>query len=249
VRLSSALAIAVGVAVLAGCGDGPPSSSPVPESPSPVKAEHYRCDRVAFLPGLLLQAGAAERDADGAAEALRTFMSGPLNDGFMPATGWRRLGRAAEFTEFANDAREPGNDGFVSITFKLDGTRWNAFRWGGCLPRRVVLGDLESLAWWLPAGAPDSTAQTLSVNIVVDECNAGPAADSILPPLFELSDRQATIILTGRRLGRRDCPAGVPTSWTIDLPEELGDRVLLDGSEFPGRDATTEPLGLWGTGG
>jgi len=33
------------------------------------------------------------------------------------------------------------------------------------------------------------------------------------------------------------------------VPDEAGGRALLDGIVFPGRDATSEPLGLGGTGG
>ena len=106
-----------------------------------------------------------------------------------------------------------------------------------------------SLAWWLPLGVPDPADRSVSVNVIVDGCNTGPAAEAIEPPLLDIAGHGVTIILTGRRDARPDCPAGAPTPWTIDLPEEPGVRPLLDGSVFPGRDATTEPLGFGGTGG
>ena len=58
-----------------------------------------------------------------------------------------------------------------------------------------------------------------------------------------------TIILTGRPGADLACPAGGPTAMTMDLPDAIGARALLDGSVFPARDAATEPLGFGGTGG
>jgi hypothetical protein len=212
-------------------------------------AEHYRCDQVAFLPAVLLQPGAAERDPDAAAQALRDFLAGPLNEGFMPATGWHRLGGTAAAAEFATFVDDPAFDSYVYAAFELGAGRWQVARWGSCQPRRVVQGNLVSLAWWLPGGGPEPTDRSLSISIVVDGCNAGPAEDAIQPPIIDIGEAAVTIILTGRRDARPDCPVGAPTPWTIDLPEEPGARALLDGSVFPARDATTEPLSFGGTGG
>jgi len=249
VRLTIASTILALSIVATGCGSPAPATSPASPSLSPVMAEHYTCDMVAFQPGILLQPGAAERDSDQTAETFRQFVSSPLNDGFLPTTGWRRLGRAGDFTEFANVVGDPGTDGYVSITFEFDGVRWTAFRWGTCQPRRVVQANLESLAWWLPRVAPDPTARSIAVNVIVDGCNAGPVEDAIEPPLIDIGEDRVTVILTGQRGGIQGCPAGGPTSWTIDLPDAIGTRALLDGSIFPARDATAEPLGFGGTGG
>jgi len=246
--LPGALAIVIGIAGMAGCGSPASSGSPPAASLSPVMAAPYACDTVPFLPGALLQPGAAERDDDAAAEALRQFLSRPEND-FMPATGWRRLGRSGPFMEFANFIADPAWNSYVSVTFEADRNAWRPFRWGSCEPRRVVTGNTVSLAWWLPEGVPDQAGRSIAVSVIVDGCNAGPAEEGIEPPLLDIAGDAVTIILTSRRDPNPDCPAGGPTPWTIDLPEEIGTRALLDGSVFPGRDATTEPLGFGGIGG
>jgi hypothetical protein len=38
--------------------------------------------------------------------------------------------------------------------------------------------------------------------------------------------------------GAYTCPGNPPTGVTVELSEPLGDRQLLDGGEFPWRDAT-----------
>jgi hypothetical protein len=245
------LTLSVAVALIIGCGsDGATASvDPTPQSISPIMAEHYRCDQVTFLPGVILQPGTAERDLDEAAAFLRQFLASPQSDELMPDTGWRRLGHTGRFVEFANYIDDPAWNSYVWITFESDGAAWSFFRGGACQPERVVQGDLESLAWWLPDGVPDPTARSISISVVVAGCSSGPPVDAIQPPLIEMAADRATTMLTGRRDANPDCPVGVPTPWTIDLPEEIGNRLVLDGSVFPGRDATTEPLGFGGTGG
>jgi hypothetical protein len=58
--------------------------------------------------------------------------------------------------------------------------------------------------------------------------------DRILP-----SDASLIVVMaTVPRGGAQDCPDNPETSFLLELPEPLGDRLLVDGSEIPPRDAT-----------
>ena len=215
--------------------------------------ELYRCDVIPFDPALLLRPGTAETDADAAAEALRVFLASPIHGGFMPSIGWRRLGSNASTAEFANGA--PDGPGYVSVRFERQGGSWTPASWGGCLPRRVVGPARLGLVWWLANGAPDPANRTLDVETVVDDCKIGPPVDAILEPDVVLTDTAVIVALTAVQTGPLACldtsvfAQGRPTSTRIELPAEVGDRVVSDASEFPPRDAKAPPDWYFGTGG
>ena len=226
------------------------TQGPTPEPVAPAGVVLYRCDTIDFPLEVLLRPGIAEQAADPAAEALRQLIASSANDGFLPGTGWRRLGATATITEFANEGNQPGVvEGYLAVRLDWTGIRWSPFRWGGCLPRRAPAGGLESLVWWLPNGRPDPSATDLTVNVVAYQCQGSPPAEAILAPTIDIADRSLTISLTGPGAAAGDCPRGLPTLLNIPLPGPVGDRAPLDGSQFPPRDATTAPAWLGVVGG
>lgn len=229
------------------------SPSVLPAPSLSLKSERYTCGVVPFQAGSLLEPGTAEDDQDAASDALRTFLGSPINDGFMPLTGWRRLGVTATDAEFATEA--PDGPGYVSIRFERQGGGWSPFNWGSCQPRRVVPAGFLGLVWWLPNGIPDPAVRTLTLETIVDDCKVGPSLESILDPLVVMTATEAWIALTARQSGPEACPdtsvlvQGRPTVVEVELPSEIGARDLLDASSLPARDATAPPDWYFGVGG
>jgi hypothetical protein len=59
---------------------------------------------------------------------------------------------------------------------------------------------------------------------------------------MDFSDTAITIRMDVRRAaGAQDCQGNQPFPFTVELPEQLGNRALLDGSTTPPRDATKPP--------
>ena len=142
--------------------------------------------------------------------------------------------------------------------------RW-ALWWPGSDPGRVVAaldatgktvgsaqppaGEREArtraASWWLDpqAGAPAPASTRIAALLLELACASGRSpAGRIEPPEIEPTD--TTIVVTYRvrhREGGQDCAGNMPFPITIRLPDPLGNRKLLDGSENPPRDATKAP--------
>jgi hypothetical protein len=100
--------------------------------------------------------------------------------------------------------------------------------------------------WWLDPAAPPPTATATKVRALIESpmCASGRSPEGrIEPPTFDLTDAAVTISFEIRwpSGAGQDCQGIPPFPITIDLPEPLGDRTLLDGSETPPRDATKPP--------
>ncbi len=92
--------------------------------------------------------------------------------------------------------------------------------------------------------APDVelTPDLTEIEVLVTEraCNSGEdASGRIEEPVVTLGAESVTVVFAVRpRGGAQECPSNPETPYVLVLAEPLGDRVLLDGSEMPPRDAT-----------
>jgi|GEM_PF-1168681 len=86
------------------------------------------------------------------------------------------------------------------------------------------------------------TADMTEIEVLVTEraCNSGEDAKGrIEEPVVTVGAESVTVVFAVRpRGGAQDCPSNPETPYVMVLDEPLGDRVLLDGSEVPPRDAT-----------
>lgn len=186
--------------------------------------------------------GTAELGVDPAAAALGAHLSeGGIETEWLPDAGWIESARSA--SEVLYLAR--GDDGSMyQVTVALDEGGWRVDGWGGCTPQPELPLGVNLAIFRVAPGAtvgPDTT----EIDVLVTEtaCNSGQdARGRILPPRV-ISDADAvTVVMTVRaRAGAMDCPSNPETPFVLELPEPLGDRILLDGSSVPPRDATTCP--------
>ena len=106
---------------------------------------------------------------------------------------------------------------------------------------RVILGDKLEPARWQPTSieaSPDAT----TLRLLVEEPDCAGRADAttrIVQPLVEYASDSVTITFgvrpTDANLGVA-CPSNRLTAAVLLLPEDVGDRVLLDGSIYPPRE-------------
>jgi len=133
---------------------------------------------------------------------------------------------------------------------------WWAAWWRGVPPVRTISG-VESVPsglvesktmsawWWLDpkAGKPAADAMTLSALVQEKACAGGkPAVDRLDPPQVDFTETAIMVRLDIRRLpGPNDCAGNPVFTLSVELPEAVGGRQLLDGGTVPARDATKAP--------
>lgn len=224
----------------AGMGSGA-SSAPAPAD-EPESARVNCGGGPSFDPEVLDQPGGAELAEDPAAAALRAHLATDhIEMDWLPDAGWIVVARTDRSVQYV--AKGDGAEQFL-VTVELQGGEWTVGGWSGCsLQPEIPLG--AGLAMFRVAPHETLTPDTIEVDVRVTEmaCNSGQdARGRILPPTITLSAEAATVVMTVRpRGGGQDCPSNPETPFLLVLPEPLGDRSLLDGSEIPPRNATECP--------
>jgi hypothetical protein len=123
---------------------------------------------------------------------------------------------------------------------------WTVDLYGQCQAQPVTPDGIGLADFWLDpaAGRPGPDATTLSGFIRERSCAGGqPPNSRIQAPMVVFGEGSVVVTVTVRqRPGVQDCPGNPDTTRiTIELGQPLGDRVILDGSVFPPRDASVPP--------
>ena len=109
-------------------------------------------------------------------------------------------------------------------------------------PETEIQGRVGPASWWVdPAAAPLPPDVTAIPALISEEaCASGqPPEGRVLEPQVFSSETAVLInIWIRRQLTGQDCQSNPVVPLEITLPEPLGGRQLLDGSDVPPRDAT-----------
>lgn len=240
------------VALLAGCtsagmspssGDLPRASHPEAGASAPrALIEQVSCGGPAFPLRLLDEPGRAETFADPAAQALRRHLAEPGADfEWLPDAGWREVVRTETEVVYIGVAA-PGTDPpYAEVSVSRDGDGWRVTGWGQCRLRADAGAGLGPASFRVAPGN-DLTPEMTEIPVLITElaCNTGQdARGRIGEPRIMLSVDAITVVFSVRpRAGGQDCQSNPETPHLLVLPEPLGDRALLDGSEIPAGDAT-----------
>jgi len=94
-----------------------------------------------------------------------------------------------------------------------------------------------------PTATPLPSATTIRALVRETACASGRTPEGrVDPPEIEVTDASFTVRYWIRKMpGGQDCQGNAPFPVTLELPEPLGDRQLLDGSASPPRDASKPP--------
>jgi hypothetical protein len=238
--------------VLAGCGNvapAPPSASPASEPTAELPLDPgvlgLTCaDGLVFHPALLESPGHAETDPDAAAQALRVYLA-EIGFGSHPQTGWVRTAQSVDKAQFI--AQDPDGDRWFVLAFVTRQGNWRLDDASKCQPEIVPPAGANRAEWRLDPAFPAPAAGDRQIHVLINElaCASGQSPEGrVLPPIIASSPAAMTIaILVTSEPGGQDCPSNPDFALTIDLPEPLGGRALLDGGVFPPRDVTKPSSG------
>lgn len=236
-----------------------PELTPVPAPANPGFGLPYACAAEPFDVRIFSLPPSAETSDDRAVDGLRKTLA---EDPSLPRTGWWMTGRSETEGEFAARNTAGGLD-YVRVQLEPDGT-WGLHSWGGCGPVLRLTG-LSTVVWHLDPDAPAPGPDTRIVRAVVTEsCVPDPLAPRLQPPIIRSTEDLVLIAFTaepGGGVGARPrLPLRVASAWVpgsdvilsrplldhcggnsstvveVDIGESLGDRILIDGSFWPGRD-------------
>jgi hypothetical protein len=224
-----------------------PASEPasIPSPTAPTEALMYTCGGPPFPADLFALPGNAHLEDDPATEALRAFLaSDSVEADILPETGWYVLTRSAD--EVIWVAHVAGRDpGFATATVRHVDGRWQIDGFAQCHPT-VVTGGLGLATWSLDPAAPSPGPEASSFIALVTErdCASGqPPGDRLLPPSIIYESNRVLVIFTLRpQSGNQDCQGNPSTPVTVELPEPLGNRQLLDGAFLPPADPRPSPV-------
>lgn len=200
------------------------------------------CGGPSFDLAVLDQPGGAELADDPAAAALRGHLTaGNVETDWLPDEGWIEATRTEVMVQYV---ARGGGAPLSAVTVELRDGHWTIGGWAQCRPRAEVAPGVN-LAMFRVAPHEELMPETTKVDVLVTElaCNSGQdASGRILRPRIISGADSVTVVMTVRpRGGGQECPDHPETPFVLELPEPLGDRLLLDGSEVPARDATECP--------
>jgi hypothetical protein len=254
--LSAVAFVAVVVTAAGACGSRqpgvastasgtPPPSTTAPETPATatpeptVPALTYTCGGHPFSPTLFNEPEVDLRSTPAGVALAEFIETGQGGEEILPTDGFRLAGMDESSATFV--APLPGDPPYADAQLEKDADGWRVSGWGQCRPEIVVEGA-NSATWVL---APDQTmkpgTRTFVADVTERECASGRSSEGrVREPLIVYEADRVIVIFTVDPLpgSAFNCQGNPSTRVQVELSEPLGDRQLLDGGEFPWRDAT-----------
>lgn len=245
---------------LAGCAStGAPAASPRATARASTAADQLDPDTVLTCQGIEIRAGALEERTSASelpAELADLFESSPnvpiddLDDWFLAVSTEDHVVLMRELDPPVDDgAGDVRTFGMVSMSatpgaMPIDDT-WGVDATTDCAPR-IPLDGLTAVSLTLdPDAPPDAADRELALLATEWSCNSGqPATDRI--EVVDVVETETTVELVvgvaPQPDGAYTCLSNPPTTFTVELEHELGDRVIMDASVVPAQEIT-EPTG------
>jgi hypothetical protein len=180
-------------------------------------------DEVVFL---------SEGDPGGVAEAIEPFLSSGEGQ-FWPQDDWMILRETAdEILLVYSDGTELA---FMSVSREEGEWVWSGSQTSAdpCPLHYLVPDGLNTVDWRLAPGEPsDATATTLDVVVSERECVSGQAVgDRLLGPQVVMTEDALRMAFAAEPPpgDAFDCPSNPEALVTVELPEPLGERAVIEG--------------------
>jgi len=237
----------------AGTGSAPSDAGqtdfPTPPSIDPALAAglSVTCgDDRAFPAESVVDQGGSESELDPASLALRQILTGPDGAGLnLPPAGWHRVIRTSTEALFVAPALLPADSQWVMVSLMNAAGTWTYDSAGACQMTVALAKGIGPATWWLDpaAGKPAADATSVAAIVLERSCASGASPDGrVLPPAIRSGASAISVLVAIRhRPGDQDCQGNPPLAIRLDLGEAIGSRALLDGGEFPPRDASVVP--------
>jgi hypothetical protein len=244
-RATIVVLVALIVGACGGAAPATPSASPPAAVDPDTVVVNVTCGGPPFPASVLSAPGNAQADEGPEADALRALLQRPEAAGLLPPTGWRMAVHTGDTVVYIADVPVRGDEpAFADVTLELVDGSWRMRGFGQCRPVADV-GPGLGLAEFRVAGHERLIPETTELDVLVTEraCNSGEDARGRIVEPAIIPTAEAIVVVFGviPRGGNHTCPSNPETPTRLVLPEPLGDRLLLDGSAVPPRDATTCP--------
>ncbi|HET7645939.1 MAG TPA: hypothetical protein VFM03_05580 [Candidatus Limnocylindria bacterium] len=156
----------------------------------------------------------------------------------VPSTaGWRIAALTSDAALFLLERSRPdGTSSWWRAEFALDADGWSLADAGTCELRPNFGHGYAAATWTLARGrGPAPTTTRLHVLVTERECASGQSAEGrVADPAIAVDAGSVTIYFAVKVLPEgRTCPGNPPLRLDVELPEALGNRILLDGGAFP----------------
>lgn len=117
-------------------------------------------------------------------------------------------------------------------------TDWMFFGGGTCVLKRTFDGLNEARTTLDPDALPRPGDRSIHLLVLEHSCAGGQQATGrVRVPVLEVTADQVRVAIgVARQDGLQTCPGHPPTPYTLELPEPLGDRALIDVSTYPERE-------------
>jgi hypothetical protein len=217
-----------------------PASDGIEPPPMPGRVTCGDSSVPSFPLAVLDQPGGVDPGEDQPAAVLQAL----IREGGLPQDGWIRAVHTDDLVLFV---ARGGGVPWSMAKFQLRDGIWSADASGQCHLQPELPPGVNLAAFSVAPGAelePDTTEVELRVTEIV--CNSGEDAMGRVRVIDVVPAADSVTVLLGvvPRGGAQECPSNPETPFTLELPEPLGDRVLLDASEVPPRDARECPARL-----
>lgn len=172
-----------------------------------------------------------ETDPGGVSDAIATFLGGGEGQHW-PQQNWLILRQTEDEILLVHEAA--GAVSFMTASRVNGAWSWSGAQGGGSCPLYYVVPDeLNAVDWRLdPAVAPLAGATTLDVLVTERECVSGAVIGGRLRgPQVVMTERAVRIAFAAVPPAGNafDCPSNPESLVTVQLPEPLGDREIVEG--------------------
>lgn len=108
----------------------------------------------------------------------------------------------------------------------------------GCPLKRSFDGLNEATTTIDPAALPQPSDRSIQLLVLENSCAGGKQAiGRIRVPVLEVTPDEVRVAIgVATQEGAHTCPGHPPTPYTLELPEPLGDRPLMDATVYPERE-------------
>lgn len=178
----------------------------------------------------------AEADPGGVTEAIEPFLASEEGD-FWPQDGWQILHETD--SEVRLVAETDSGLAFMSVTNDGSGWEWSGSSMAGdeCNLEFVVPENLNTVEWQLDSDADALTPESTEIPVILNEreCVGGQQiGERLVGPQIVMTDRQVFLAFAAERPegDAFECPSNPDMAYTVELPEPMGDRELMEGLEI-----------------
>ncbi len=228
-------------------GDPSPSAPPNASGPPPPSFDPAWVTRPALWCGSRLRfppeaitrgLSGAENWIDGAAAELRRIVREEATpDSPLPLNGWFRVVDTGSDVLFV--ARGTAEVPWVQVAVATEGNGWTVAAYGQCHLGVSYPDGITGATIRLDPAFPRPTRDSREVHVLITEtaCASGQSPEGrVLEPLVVYGPDSVAVAIAIRHIvGGADCQSNPEFPVLIELSEPLGDRVLVDGSQFPPR--------------